>query len=275
MEPVQMDTMSESQQQSADPLHFERSYQVEALEKALNENTIVFLETGSGKALIAIMLLRSYAYLLRKPSPFIAVFLVPTVVLVTQQAETVKMNKDLKVGKYWGEMSVDFWDANVLAMTPAILLSALACSYLKLDFIKVLIFDECHNARGRHPYACIMSEFHHPQLCTNRPKLPRIFVMTASPVKAKGLSYEFELYIVQIVVWLIVLLTKFSSQNQASSAAIVCKKQISELENLMHSKMGNVRFPIPVNRPNGTAVSGSMPSSSTGQTVVVENPVCL
>ena len=60
------------------------SYQLEALEKALKHNTIVFLETGSGKTLIAIMLLRSYAYLLRKPSRFIAVFLVPQVVLVRQ-----------------------------------------------------------------------------------------------------------------------------------------------------------------------------------------------
>lgn len=60
------------------------SYQLEALEKALRENTIAFLETGSGKTLIAIMLLRKYAYLLRKPSDFIAVFLVPTVVLVQQ-----------------------------------------------------------------------------------------------------------------------------------------------------------------------------------------------
>ena len=60
------------------------SYQLEALEKAIQQNTIVFLETGSGKTLIAIMLLRSYAHLLRKPSPFIAVFLVPKVVLVKQ-----------------------------------------------------------------------------------------------------------------------------------------------------------------------------------------------
>jgi ERCC4-related helicase len=51
---------------------------------AIKQNTIVFLDTGSGKTLIAIMLLRSYAYLLRKPSPFIAVFLVPHVVLVSQ-----------------------------------------------------------------------------------------------------------------------------------------------------------------------------------------------
>lgn len=61
-----------------------RSYQLEALEKAKKENTIVFLETGSGKTLIAVMLLRSYAFAIRKPSRHITVFLVPTVVLVTQ-----------------------------------------------------------------------------------------------------------------------------------------------------------------------------------------------
>lgn len=51
---------------------------------AMEKNTIVFLETGSGKTLIAVMLLRSYAHLLRKPSSSLAVFLVPTVVLVSQ-----------------------------------------------------------------------------------------------------------------------------------------------------------------------------------------------
>lgn len=60
------------------------SYQLEALERALKQNTIVYLETGSGKTLIAVMLLRNYAHLIRKPSPYIAVFLVPSVVLVTQ-----------------------------------------------------------------------------------------------------------------------------------------------------------------------------------------------
>ncbi|KAK3023834.1 hypothetical protein RJ639_044551, partial [Escallonia herrerae] len=203
---------------SADPLPFARSYQLEALEKAIKQNTIVYLETGSGKTLIAIMLLHSYAYLLRKPSPFIAVFLVPTVVLVTQQADAVKLHTDLKVGKYWGEMGVDYWDAatwkqqldefEVLVMTPAILLGALRHSFLKLDMIKVLIFDECHNARGKHPYACIMTEFYDRHLKSNGSQLPRIFGMTASPVKAKGSSSE-------LLYW----------------------EQIRELENLMNSKV--------------------------------------
>ncbi|XP_073037868.1 endoribonuclease Dicer homolog 2-like [Primulina eburnea] len=189
-----------NQQVIADSVPFARSYQLEALEKALKQNTIVFFETGTGKTLIAIMLLRSYAHLLRKPSPFISVFLVPTVVLVTQQAEAVAILTDLKVGKYYGEMGVDYWDAatwnlqkdenEVLVMTPQILLDALRHSFLKLDQIKVLIFDECHNARGKHPYACIMTEFYHREMISNNLQLPRVFGMTASPIKAKASSSE-------------------------------------------------------------------------------------
>ncbi|KAF8089861.1 hypothetical protein N665_0495s0010 [Sinapis alba] len=190
-----METES-ADQVSASPLPFARSYQVEALEKAMKQNTIVYLETGSGKTLIAIMLLRSYAYLFRKPSPCFSVFLVPQVVLVTQQAEALKRHTDLKVGMYWGSMGVDFWDAStwkqevdkyeVLVMTPAILLNALRHSFLTLNMIKVLIFDECHHARGNHAYACILKEFYHKELNSATSFVPRIFGMTASPVKTKG-----------------------------------------------------------------------------------------
>lgn len=185
-----------TQKRSSDPLPFSRSYQLEALEKAINGNTIAFLETGSGKTLIAVMLLRSCAYLLRKPSRFFAVFLVPKVVLVTQQAQVVRTHTDLIVGQYWGEMGIDYWRAadwekeiekhEVLVMTPAILLASLRHSFLKMNMIKVLIFDECHHASGNDPYACIMREFYHPNFKSKICNLPRIFGMTASPINTKG-----------------------------------------------------------------------------------------
>jgi hypothetical protein len=59
-------------------------YRLEALQKAISENTIAYLETASGKTLIAMMLLWSYACHLRKFSPNIAAFLVPKVILVSQ-----------------------------------------------------------------------------------------------------------------------------------------------------------------------------------------------
>ncbi|KAM6595443.1 hypothetical protein CsatA_005967 [Cannabis sativa] len=76
VEQVNME-IERSQEISADVLPFARSYQLEALESGMKQNTVVYLETGSGETLIAIMLLRSYARLLRKPSQCIAVFLVP------------------------------------------------------------------------------------------------------------------------------------------------------------------------------------------------------
>ncbi|KAK9075164.1 hypothetical protein SSX86_003484 [Deinandra increscens subsp. villosa] len=212
------DTGSSGGEVSNDQFAFARSYQIEALAQAIKENTIVFLETGSGKTLIAIMLIRHYAYLLKKPSPYIAVFLVPTVVLVKQQAEYVRMHLDLKVEEYWGEKGVDFWDAadwkkqqeenQLLVMTPDILRNALRHRFLTLDVIKVLIFDECHNARKNHSYAIIMKEFYHRELLAGSSEVPRILGMTASPVKAKGSSSGDEYW-----------------------------KQISELENLLRSKV--------------------------------------
>ncbi|KAF4391118.1 hypothetical protein F8388_009540 [Cannabis sativa] len=184
-----------SQEISADVLPFARSYQLEALESGMKRNTVVYLETGSGKTLIAIMLLRSYAHLLRKPSQYIAVFLVPKVVLVSQQADALKKHTDLKVGTYWGDMGVDFWNADkwkeevekyeVLVMTHQILLNNLRHSFFKLSMIPVIVFDECHHARGSHPYACIMQEFYHPLLNSGETNLPRIFGMTASPINSK------------------------------------------------------------------------------------------
>ncbi|KAL8511973.1 hypothetical protein ACS0TY_018436 [Phlomoides rotata] len=206
-----------NQQLVADTVPFARSYQLEALEMALKQNTIVYMETGTGKTLIAIMLLRSYAHLLRKPSPYVAVFLVPSVVLVSQQCDAVVMLTDLKAFGYYGHSGTDFWDATtwnheidkheVLVMTPQILLNALRHRFMRLNQIKVLIFDECHHARGKHPYVCIMTEFYHQRLKNNSQALPRIFGMTASPIKAKAPATDTD-----------------------------CSNQISALEDLMHSK---------------------------------------
>ncbi|KAJ1294685.1 hypothetical protein BS78_01G164800 [Paspalum vaginatum] len=205
-----------------DPQTLARWYQLEALERALAGNTLAFLETGSGKTLIAVLLLRAYAHRIRSaPPPSFAVFLVPTVVLVGQQARVVQAHTDLRVAQFYGAMGVDFWDrdtwrdrvdgAEVLVMTPQILLDNLRRSYFRLGDIPLLIFDECHNAVGDSPYASILKEFYHPQL-NSRPSdpIPRIFGMTASLINSKGLQPA-----------------KYS-------------EKISELENLMYAKVYTV-----------------------------------
>ncbi|KAG5574730.1 hypothetical protein H5410_054864, partial [Solanum commersonii] len=52
------------------------------------------------------------------------------------------------------------------------------------------LFADRHNARGKHPYASIMMEFYHCQLTHESAQLPRIFGMTASPIKSKGIPFS-------------------------------------------------------------------------------------
>ncbi|KAK4770728.1 hypothetical protein SAY87_031260 [Trapa incisa] len=184
-------TALEEDQPSSNPILSARDYQLAALSMAVKQNTIVYLDTGAGKTRVATMLLRIFSHNIRKPSQYIAVFLVPKVVLVQQDDREMNW----KIGMYWGSSGVDFSSSSawkeeieqheILVMTPKILLSGLRHCYLKMEMIKVLIFDECQHASGKHPYACIMREFYHHALDAGITELPRILGLTASPINSK------------------------------------------------------------------------------------------
>ncbi|KAL2468872.1 Endoribonuclease Dicer-like protein 1 [Forsythia ovata] len=175
-----------------------RQYQLDVLEQAKKRNTIAFLETGAGKTLIAVLLIKSvYVELQKQNKKMLAVFLVPKVPLVYQQAEVIREQTGYQVGHYCGEMGQDFWDARrwqrefeakqVLVMTAQILLNILRHSIVRMDAINLLVLDECHHAVKKHPYSLVMSEFYHT---TPREKRPSVFGMTASPVNLKGVSSQ-------------------------------------------------------------------------------------
>lgn len=89
-----------------------RRYQLEVLEQAKKKNTIAFLETGAGKTLIAVLLIKGVCLdMQRDNKKMLAVFLVPKVPLVYQQAEVIRESTGYHVGRYCGEMGQDFWDA--------------------------------------------------------------------------------------------------------------------------------------------------------------------
>ncbi|XWS46323.1 hypothetical protein CRYUN_Cryun14cG0055500 [Craigia yunnanensis] len=175
-----------------------RQYQLDVLEQAKKKNTIAFLETGAGKTLIAVLLIKSICDDLQKQNKkILSVFLVPKVPLVYQQAEVIRERTGYQVGHYCGEMGQDFWDARrwqrefetkqVLVMTAQILLNILRHSIIKMEAINLLILDECHHAVKKHPYSLVMSEFYHT---TSKEKRPSVFGMTASPVNLKGVSSQ-------------------------------------------------------------------------------------
>ncbi|ORX70518.1 hypothetical protein DL89DRAFT_292180 [Linderina pennispora] len=146
---------------------------------ALENNTMIVLETGAGKTLG------------RSPEKM-RVFLNNTVALVQQQARVISDNTQHRVEKFVGSAGIEAWGksgwkahwakSTVQVMTHQIFLNALRHGYISLEDIDLLVIDECHHTRGNHPYALIMSEFYR---LAEPSKRPHVFGMTASPLNSR------------------------------------------------------------------------------------------
>ncbi|XP_044087300.1 endoribonuclease Dicer [Neovison vison] len=182
-----------------DNIYTPRKYQVELLEAALDHNTIVCLNTGSGKTFIAVLLTKELAYQIRgdfNRNGKRTVFLVNSANQVAQQVSAVRTHSDLKVGEYsnlevnasWTKekWNQEFAKHQVLVMTCSVALNVLKNGYLSLSDINLLVFDECHLAILDHPYREIM------KLCENCPSCPRILGLTASILNGKCDPEELE-----------------------------------------------------------------------------------
>ncbi|XP_039289133.1 endoribonuclease Dicer [Nilaparvata lugens] len=149
-----------------------RDYQDELLPLAVQNNCIIYLPTGSGKTFLATMIIKHFGADIEKKlseGGKRAFFLVNTVQLVEQQAQSIKRQTTFTVGEYTGQTGCDLWseqiwkreldNKSVIVMTSQILLNLLSHSYLKLSNIRIIVFDECHNAVKDHPMRCIMKFF--------------------------------------------------------------------------------------------------------------------
>lgn len=156
------------QQQGSQIVKNPREYQLELFERAKKENTIAVLDTGSGKTLIAVLLLRWTIdnELERRAvgqDPKISFFLVASVTLVYQQFSVLDANLDHKVTRLCGADGVDRWNHSkwlemfaenkVIVCTAEILFQCLSHSYLSMKQINLLIFDEAHHTKKNHNYA--------------------------------------------------------------------------------------------------------------------------
>lgn len=155
-------------------------------------------KTGSGKTLIAALLLR---WIIEKEledqaagNPRrIAFFLVDKVALVFQQYSMLECNLDQPIARFCGELvdhiwSKDLWDKafrdnRVIVCTADVFYKCLHHSFIHMNQINLLIFDEAHHTKKNHPYARIIKDFY-IQL-GGEDRLPRILGMTASPVDSQ------------------------------------------------------------------------------------------
>lgn len=187
-----------AKQQSTQIVKNPREYQLELFERAKKENTIAVLDTGSGKTLIAVLLLR---WIIDKeleerkdgrPAK-VGFFLCCSVALAYQQFSVLESNLDHKILKFCGndgaeQFSRSTWQhhfntGKVIVCTPAILYQCLSRGYISMRQINILIFDEAHHAKKLHYYAQIIKDYFlaEPDFLQR----PRIFGMTASPIDAK------------------------------------------------------------------------------------------
>ncbi|KAM5473717.1 Dicer-like protein 1 [Microsporum ferrugineum] len=185
-----------AKQDYASIIHDPREYQLELFEKAKEKNIIAVLDTGSGKTLIAVLLLKHVIEQeladrsLGRP-PRISFFLVDSVTLVYQQAAVLQNNIAQKMDKFCGAMRTDLWNKEVweghfkknmvIVCTAEVLHQCLLHSFIRISQINLLIFDEAHHAKKEHPYARIIKDFY----MREPERKPKIFGMTASPVDAK------------------------------------------------------------------------------------------
>ncbi|CAK8542888.1 unnamed protein product [Lathyrus sativus] len=132
-----------------------RRDQLEAFEIAKRSNTIAITDTGSGKTLIAIMLIKEIGQAVRSSGvKKIIVFLAPTVVL---QYKNIKHNTNIQVEEYHGAKGVDTWkfeswqkevrDNGAMVMTPQTLLDALRKAFPSIEMICLMVLDigNCHH----------------------------------------------------------------------------------------------------------------------------------
>jgi endoribonuclease Dicer len=90
------------------------------------------------------------------------------------------MGSDLLDRRLWEKA---YSDNMIIVCTAEVLRNALHHSFISMDRINLLIFDEAHHAKKDHPYARIIKDFY--AQVEDKSKRPKIFGMTASPVDTR------------------------------------------------------------------------------------------
>ena len=156
-------------------------------------NYIVCAPTGTGKTLIASMVVASH--LAKRPDGKV-VLLVNKVPLAEQQCNEVKRYiPDLKAQFITGDSGIQLSlaqllrDNNMVVCTDGVFVNELktaplsSAERLSLNDISLLIIDECHNAKKNSSYAIIMEQYVKTKIKSRDTSLhlPQIMGLTASP----------------------------------------------------------------------------------------------
>uniref|UniRef100_A0ABM5FRV1 RNA helicase n=1 Tax=Pogona vitticeps TaxID=103695 RepID=A0ABM5FRV1_9SAUR len=168
-----------------------REYQKELAQPALNgKHTIICAPTGSGKTFVSIMICDHHLQNMPAGKKGKVVFLATKVPVYEQQKNVFQeyfKRKKYTVAGICGEVAADSPAAMIIEgnditiMTPQILVNCLNDKTLSsLSLFTLMIFDECHNTTGNHPYNVLMSKYLDIKFEQPETPLPQIVGLTAS-----------------------------------------------------------------------------------------------
>ncbi|CAM2114646.1 unnamed protein product [Caretta caretta] len=168
-----------------------RCYQIELARPAVSgKNTIICAPTGSGKTFVALLICDNHFQNMPKEQKGKIVFLATKVPVYEQQKKVFTQHFErtrYKVAGISGETAGDVSSASIIegndiiVLTPQILVNSLKEGTVSsLAIFTLIIFDECHNTIGNHPYNVLMTSYLNLKFDSAAKQLPQIVGLTAS-----------------------------------------------------------------------------------------------
>ena len=158
-----------------------RLYQTTIAEQACQKNTMVILPTALGKTVIAALAAARFLY---RHWHMKVLVMAPTRPLVFQHRDTFRRFLRLKAehvavltGKVPPGYRRHLWAGakKVYFATPQVVQNDVASGRLRLEDFGLVVFDECHRARGRYAYTFVAEKY------MEQARWPVILGTTASP----------------------------------------------------------------------------------------------
>ncbi|NXH52093.1 DDX58 helicase, partial [Rhabdornis inornatus] len=168
-----------------------RSYQIELAQPAIDgKNTLICAPTGSGKTFVALLICEHHLQNVPSGQKAKVVFLATKVPVYEQQKNVFRQHFERSgysvqgiCGETVANISVEnvIQDSDIIVLTPQILVNSMEKGVISsLSIFTLMIFDECHNTTGNHPYNVLMTRYLDQKFDSSANQLPQIVGLTAS-----------------------------------------------------------------------------------------------